>query len=287
MFKSKLSICIATTAITLGTFLFVASCHKKDNTTTSSTEDTGYAADQQLAEKSYSDAESISNVAANTTSGTTMGYRTTATTIGACATVTHSGDSIIVDFGTTDCTCADGRVRRGKIIITYTGGHYADSGSTHTITFDNYYQDDNAVTGTKTVTNMGNNSAGQPYFNVTISGTITRTTGTVITANWTRVRTWIAGYTTLGVWADDVYSISGTGTMTRTTSAGVTTTLSADISTATPLITAYTCRYIEAGTITYTLSTGAVRSINFGTTPHCDATATLTWATGSVVITLP
>jgi hypothetical protein len=287
MFKSKFAICLATSALTLGTFLFVASCHKKDTTTptTSTSEDTGYAADQLNAEKSYSDAESIANVAASTTGS--MAYRTTGTTLGPCAIVTHTGDSIIVDFGTTDCLCADGRYRRGKIFITYTGV-YADSGSTHTITFDNYYQNDDQVTGYKTVTNAGHNSSGQIYFNVTINGKIMRTTGAVDSVNWTRVRTWLTGSST-ATWTDDSYSISGNGTMIRTTSAGVSTDLSVSIPTATPLVVAYDCRWIESGTIDYTLTaTGATRSINFGTTPVCNDTAVLTGFSGaSVTVIMP
>lgn len=289
MLKSKLSLFLGTSAMVLGSFIFIVACHKKDTTTTtSSTEDTGYAADQVTAEKSYSDAESISNVAANTPNGS-LGYRTTETTIGGCATVTHSGDTITVNFGSTDCVCADGRTRRGEIIIVYSGA-YSDSGSTHTITFSDYYQDDNAITGTKTVTNMGHNSSGQPYFNVTINGTFTNhVTGAVSTVSWTRVRTWTAGSTT-STWTDDVYSISGSGSMVRTTTAGVSTTVDVAISTTNPLIVAYSCRWIEGGTITYTIaSTGATRSIDYGSSsaPVCNNTATLTWAGGSIVITLP
>ena len=287
MFKNKLTLILGTGILTLGAFIFATSCHKTKTVTPSNSEDTGYASDHMLAEKSYSDAQTISDQAATVSGGTgTMGYRTTGTTLGPCATVTHSGDSIVIDFGTTDCTCLDGRTRRGKIIVTYTGGHYADSGSVHTITFSGYYVDDNAVTGTKTVTNMGHNSAGQLWFNVTINGTITKATGGTITANWTRVRTWLTGDTT-SRWSDDSYSISGTGTLNRTTAAGVTSTVNVSISTATPLIVAYGCRWIEAGTITYTLSTGATRSIDFGSTPVCNDVATLTWPGGSTTITLP
>lgn len=285
MFKSKLSLCFGTAALTLGIFVFAA-CHKNDKTTTT-TEDSGYAADHNLAEKTYTDAQTISDQGAAVGTGGSINYRTTLTSSGPCATVTHSGDSIIVDFGSTDCLCLDGRLRRGKIITTYTGGAYSDSGSVHTTTFSGYYVDDNAVTGTKTVQNMGHNSLGYPYFNVTVNGTITKATGGTVTANWSRVRTWLTGYATPTTWSDDSYSISGSGTLTRTTAAGVTTTVNVSISTATPLIVAWGCRYIEAGTITYTLSSGAVRSIDFGATPVCNATATLTWAGGSIVITLP
>jgi len=256
-------------ALIFGSLIFLAACHKKDTTTT--TEDTGYATDHMLAEKSYSDAENISDDAANT-SGSTLTYRTTST----CATVTHSGDTITVDFGT-GCVGHDGRTRSGKIIIVYSGGAYADSGSTHVITFDNYFVDGNQILGSKTVTNMGHNSAGQPWFNVVIAGSIVKASGGTVTVAWTRVRTWLTGYTTLGDPTDDSYSISGTGTITRASGDVV----SVAIPTTAPLIMAYGCKWIEAGTINYTLPSGATRSVNFGTTPVCNATATITLPSGA------
>ncbi len=283
MFQPKSSLRMGTIALTLGAFLFMASCHKKDNTTTS-TEDTGYATDHMTAEKSYSDVQTMTDEAANVAvSGGTMGYKGTQLTSGPCAIVTHSSDSIVINFGATNCLCLDGRYRRGRIICVFTGGHYADSGSVHTITFDNYYQDDNNIAGSKTVTNMGHNVSGQPYFNVVINGTITKPSGATITTNWTRVRTWLAGSTTLGDHTDDEYSISGTGTLTRSSGGSV----AVSVLPSSPLIVKYGCKWIEAGTITYTLSTGATRSIDFGTTPVCNAQATVTWPGGSRVITLP
>ena len=178
----------------------------------------------------------------------------------------------------------NGRYRRGKILISYTG-NYADSGSTHTITFDNFYQNDNKVEGTKTVTNMGHNSLGQPYFNVTVNGTITLASGagTIIT-NSTRVRTWTDGYTTPGDFSDDKYALTGTGTITRPSGAVV----GVNVSSSAPLIMVAGCRWIEAGTITFTLPSGLTRSINYGSTATCDNQAVLTTASGTTVnITLP
>jgi len=279
MRKMKISYYLGVAALAVGSMVFMAACHKKDTNT--ATEDTGYASDHMLAEKSYSDVQSITDQAANTASGSTLSYRLTSS---ACATVTHTGDSIIVDFSSTDCLCNDGRTRRGKIICVYTGGAYADSGSVHYITFDNYYQDDNNIAGTKTVTNLGHNSAGQPIFNVVIAGTITKASGGVITANWTRLRTWTAGYLTPTDHTDDAYSISGTGTIVRATGA----TVAVSIPTTAPLQVAYGCRWIEAGTINYTLPSGLTRSINFGNTPVCNNTATITLPSGATYnITMP
>ena len=284
MRQSKLFIAVATAAISVSVAVFVASCHKKakDTSSTTTAEDTGYASDHALAEQSFDDVQTIADQSANVTGA--LHYKGTEITAGSCATVTHTGDSIIVDFGPVNCLCHDGRNRRGQIIATFTGGSYATAGSVHTITFNNYYQNDNHITGTKTVTNMGTNSAGQPYFNITVAGAVTFASGGTVSTNWTRTRTWIAGYTTLGVVSDDVYQITGSGTITRASGAVV----NVSIPTATPLVAAVGCRWIEAGTVIYTLPSGLTRTLNYGTTPVCDDSATLTLPSGVVhTITLP
>ena len=286
MFQSKLSLTLGITALALSSVFIVASCNKKDKDNNTTTEDNGYANEQTVAEKSFDDAQSIADRANSVTSGGNLGFKGTELTAGSCATVTRSagGDTITVDFGTVNCMCHDGRNRRGKIIITKTGP-YADSGTIKTITFSNFYQNDNQVTGTKTVQNMGLNSSGQPYFNITINGSVILSGGRgTVTTSWTRVRTWTAGYTTLTDWTDDVYSITGSGTMTRPSGAIV----NINIATSTPLVVAYGCRWIESGTIVYTLPSALTRTINFGTTPVCDDQAILTTPSGATyTITMP
>jgi hypothetical protein len=282
MRKINLILPVSMSAVAIALFVFIASsCHKTKNNTI--TEDTGYATDQATTEKSFNDVQTIADQASTVPAGSNMGYKTTNTTALGCATVTKTTGTITVDFGATDCLCHDGRTRRGQIIVTYTGT-YADAGSKHTITFNNFYQDDNKITGTKTVTNMGNNSLGQPYFNVTIDGSVTLASGGTVSSNWTRLRTWTVGYNTPNDFTDDVYSISGTGSMTRANG----TVVSIDIPTLTPLVVAYGCKWIESGTITYTLPGGLSRSLNYGTTPVCDDQATLSLATGlTKAVTLP
>ena len=275
MRKSRLLLCCSTAAITTAVFIFVASCHKSP-----ATEDTGFAADHAATEQTFTDVQSISDQAANISSGS-LGYKTTATTIGGCATVTRAPGKITIDFGTTDCTCHDGRKRRGTIIVTYTGA-YADSGSVHTVTFSNYYQNDNKVTGTKTVTNMGLNASGQPYFNIHESGSITYKGGGTVSSEWNRVRTWTAGYSTLTYLADDVYEVTGSGKLTRANSEVI------NINITTPLIVALNCHWIEAGAVTFAMSNGKSRILNYGDLANCDDQATVTLSNGNVWnITLP
>ncbi|NCX95301.1 MAG: hypothetical protein EBX41_02625 [Chitinophagia bacterium] len=279
MKKTNLIAVFSIAALALGTVVYTTACKK---TKTEDKEETGYTTEQSIAEKSFTDVQNIADLASNVTSGGSLGYKTTELTAGGCATVTRAGDSIVVDFGATNCLCHDGRYRRGVIVVHYTG-RYADSGSTHTVTFRNYYQNDNQVTGTKTVTNLGNNSLGQPTFSVSVNGAVILASGAgTLTSVWTRTRTWTAGYTTPTDWTDDVYSITGSGSITRPSGAVV------NVNITTPLIVAASCRWIEAGTIAYTLSSGATRTINYGTTPACDNTAILTLPSGTTyTITMP
>lgn len=285
MFQKRQSLGSIAAAFALGILLF-ASCKKEETKKTTTTDDNGYATEHSVAEKSFADAEDIADLAGNSSSST-IGLKETST----CATVTRSTGTFTVDFGTTDCLCSDGRYRRGKIVVTYTG-RYADSGSTHSITFVDYYQNYNKITGTKTVTNMGTNGSGQPYFNVTVSGVVrfadataahSLTNDSVITS-WTRTRTWVAGYATLGVWGDDAYNISGGGTIIRPSGA----TVNVSIPASTPLHMVAGCRWIQSGIIIYTLPSGLTRTIDYGTTGVCDALATLTLPSGATyTITMP
>ena len=265
-------------AIIIAVFIFTAACHKSSQP---AIEDIGYASDQATTEQTFSDVQTIADQASTVNSGSTLAYRTTATTGSGCATVTRSTGTITIDFGNADCLCHDGRLRRGQIIVTYTG-NYADSGSVHTITFNNFYQNDNKVTGSKTVTNMGTNSSGQPYFDVQINGAVTLSGGGTISATWARVRTWTQGYDTPNDITDDVYQVTGSGNMTRANGQLVNINISA------PLIAAISCRWIEAGSVTCTLPGGLTRVLNYGDTPDCDDLATLTLANGTTHnITLP
>jgi len=118
--------------------------------------------------------------------------------------------TITVDFGNVNCTATNGRIRRGRIHVSYTG-LYREPGTVITITPDNYHVNNILVQGTKTVTNLGPNAQGQPTFSVVVNGTLTADDG-----SWTsthqaqRVRTWLEGSNTAQI-DDDVYSITGNG----------------------------------------------------------------------------
>lgn len=184
--------------------------------------------DNAIAEASFEDAGNVSDEGVNRSTSTTPVEDSIIIQTN-CATITIDTITVphtaTIDFGTTDCLGRDGNYRRGKIHVSWTG-HYRDAGSTHTITFEDYYLNFNKIEGTKTVTNNGYNAAGHLVFTVDVQGSITidpqysyNNTGGTITFTSNRTREWIEGEPTL-MWRDDVYLISGTssGTCTNGTS---------------------------------------------------------------------
>lgn len=175
---------------------------------------------------------------------------------------------ITVDFGTTGVLCRDGRTRKGKVIITY-NGRYRTAGTIINTTTNNYYVNDNKVDGTRVVTNMGNNSSGQPYFSVSENGTITKASGGTITWNSTRTRTWTAGFSTLTPY-DDSYSITGNATGTNSVGNSYTVNINS------ALVRNFSCSYhcFTAGVIEHN-SAGKTHTVDFGN-GACDNTAVMT-----------
>lgn len=237
-------------------FFFLASCKKELNDATSS-----LGSDNSLAEQTFNDVNQINDEASNSSINSYKTGGVSDVMGGPCVTMTKDTvlGVITIDFGSVNCMCLDGKNRRGKIIINYTG-RYKDAGSVHTITFDNFYVNDNKVEGTKTVTNMGMNTAGNYYYNISISGSIIKADGSgTITWTSTRVRTWISGYSTPER-NDDKYSITGSASGTTADGTAFIATISD------PLTVDLSCAHkITAGTIIFDKIGGIDRTINFGT----------------------
>jgi hypothetical protein len=240
--------------------LINTSCRKTDTDAEQS-----IAADNATAEANFSD---IARIVDNAASESGLG-KTNST----CPTVTIDSTSnprtMTLDFGTVNCTGADGKARRGVIVVTWTG-RYRSQGTVITHTFNNFYQNDNKIEGTKTVTNMGLNNAGHLTFNVVISNAkITKADGKVISWNSTRTREWIQGSNTPNV-SDDIYQITGSAS-------GVDGKGNAFTMNVTKAITVdFSCKYhLTSGTIEITPQGKATRVIDYGN-GSCDDDATLT-----------
>jgi hypothetical protein len=251
--------------------LFFAAC-KKNNS--SASEDVGYGQDQAQLEKTSSDAQTISDQAYASTNGALAGYRTAATTLSTCAVITKDtvNGVITVNFGTSDCPCNDGSYRRGEVIIHYTG-KYLQQGSVHTITYSNFFVNDNQVTGSKTVTNTGTNVQGQTSWSVVVNDS-------VILANNGGIISWTGNRTrTMTSSAPVTYSITGSGTLTRANGAVISYTIT------NPLIFSTICEWVEQGTVSFTLANGKTAIIDYGN-GVCDALATVSYNGKTYNVTL-
>ena len=170
--------------------------------------------------------------------------------------------TMLINFGTVNCEGTDGRNRRGSILVTFTGA-YSDQGTVITITPQNYYVNDHRVQGSKTVTNMGLDQDGHPYFTVSVAGTVTAPDNSwTSTHNANRVRTWFAGDDTATPW-DDVYLITGSGNGINRNglpySLAITQALRIEIG----------CPWIVSGKLDITPDALSTRSVDFGS-GSCD-----------------
>jgi hypothetical protein len=263
----------------------IYSCTKSNNSGTNNDNDTQSASDNSFAESTNADVANISVQSED--NGVTGSYNdsTYSLLLSPCATISinniSSPHQLIVDFGADNCLCYDGKYRRGKILVSYTG-LYRDSASTHTITFDNYYVNNYKVDGTQTVVNNGHNANGNLTFSVQVNSTIANSTGKTLTYTSTRTREWVAGENTAGLfdWTDDVYSITGNASGTDFDGTQFTSNITS------PLIVALNCRWIEQGKIEFTPSGKLTRTIDFGN-GDCDNKAVVGIAGLSFNILLP
>lgn len=261
--------------------IILTSCRKDEDQVVD--KDTSTASDNALAEGSYND---VNNIADEAASGSLSSYMTPSNSqekdmLSICATITHDTISIphllIINFGTSNCLCADGRYRRGIVNVSY-NGQYRDSASVHTITFTNYFVNDNQILGTKTVTNNGHNSSGNLTFSISVNGHIIKADGGDITWTSARTREWIAGESTL-TWFDDIYLITGTASGTNAGGNSFTASIG------TPLRKEIGCHNIVSGTLTVIPSGKPARVIDFGS-GTCDNQATVTISGHTYNITL-
>jgi hypothetical protein len=176
---------------------------------------------------------------------------------------------ITMDFGEEGCSISrhnEEMIKRGKIIVTVTD-HFMNEGATRTVTFVDFYVNDNLIEGTKLMANNGPNADGFYEFTVQLqNGKITTDEGVEIEREYTRTRTMIAGYDTPRYHWDDEFLIEGS-------SSGVTsdgTTCSSTITT--PLYKVRNCPWFLSGEVTSTIGEDEI-IIDFGE-GECDNVAT-------------
>ncbi len=198
---------------------------------------------------------------------------------GATITVQKNGDgtgNITVDFGG-GITGRDGRTRKGKIFIAYTGS-YRTHNSRQVVTFGNYYVNDHQVEGQKTLlTTIDTSNGAYPIFVSQIkveSGKITWKDGK--TTEWSGERTRKYDYkNTLSDINDDVVTITGTTVGKSRNGMGFTAATTA------PLVINVSCALSQkswlplAGVLEVTPEAGTKRTVSYGS-GNCDQTFSVT-----------
>ncbi len=269
--KTKNLLAVFTAAIVA---LSVSSCKKASESTADEIETTfELSSNQAVADNLTQDDNDILEEvsASNDLAGSfTMGPIITGNVLGNCATVTITGNfpakNIKIDFGT-GCTSPWGVVRKGIINIVLTDS-LLKTGSTATTTFDNYYVNGFKKEGTIIWTNTTVAGSGTPSWRRQVqNGKITAPTG----AYWLHTAdisiTQTAGANTPNNLTDNVFSISGTRTVTN--AAGKTRTST----TQTPLQKKASCSNIDQG-ILKVEGTNHYALIDFGN-GTCDNLATI------------
>lgn len=174
-----------------------------------------------------------------------------------CATVTFDSvkKTVLIDFGTTNCLCKDGRNRRGQILFTFTGT-WKTIGSSITVALSNYYVQDMAVTGSKTITILASNS-----FNITVSNASVTTPNGVISWNSTRTIKQTKGFLTKNINIDDEFEITGNASGINRKGVGFSVVINND----NPLVKRLSCliKDFVSGIITISNDKGSTMTLNY------------------------
>lgn len=257
--------------LALISFLMFAACDQSDDDDPSQFEETPYRernatkdfaisdqyfqdADNQiiLAWEAQADKPKRSNCPTSSLSATDGGFPAT----------------ITVDFGEA-CTGADGRVRSGKLIATFSGA-YRDKGTIYEVSFDGYSINGYALGGTKRIENLGEDAEGRLQFSVAISDGILKKEETELTYSSQRTRTWVEGQDT--PWPnilDDAYLIEGMAQGVDRDGQAYTVTVTE------PLLYKADCAWLVSGILTVSPDNRPLRTIDYGD-GSCDNKVTFT-----------
>ena len=250
-------------AMTLG-----SGCKKENEST-----DEDFSAEAQDISQSEDISTSIDNMIAEafiSNSGSVDGRSSfpSNSDLSGCVTVTRDTPNSTITIHFDHCVGRNGHMRDGYIIITYSGGNYWTMGAQWDVTFDDFYIDDMAVTGSRHVENMGPESNGCTW-NIDANLVFTRSNASVRTWSSTRTREIIEGYGDNNC-SNHVYKINGTASHSDRQN-----DKSADL-TFNDIIRDLDCAYLTSGTITVIRNNSRPQLvIDFGN-GDCDDLATVT-----------
>lgn len=129
----------------------------------------------------------------------------------ACAVITtqETGTTTekIIDFGD-GCGFVNGAVLRGSIHLSYEKNPEAASVSI-SVSFENFYINDASISGERNVVRVLANENGNPQATISFTIGVVWENGVSAQRSGTKVREWIEGADTPGIWGDNVYVVSG------------------------------------------------------------------------------
>ncbi len=261
--------------------LSFTSCEKEE--AENDTFETEQAKNDVIAENAFNEISEIADEAFEQMTGGLKSTEQGIRRLNPCATITLDTTVmprvLTIDFGEENCLCNDGKWRRGKIIVTFTGRYY-QPGTVITHDLDNYHVNDNHLQGSKVISNLGPNSNGEPEYSTAVSGSITfHETGFIISWESDHLRTWIEGYET-PEWWDNVFLITGSGTHSNSSGGGFERTITE------PLRREASCSNIVSGIVETVPVNRPVRILDYGD-GTCDNLATLTIGDQTFIIRLP
>lgn len=260
--------------------LLLTSCKKDDNETAKPS-----SVDENLvlAERTFNDIGNMTSSAFAMGKGKYKSGESTVIATDGCLNIsfdlTSSPYKLVLDFGNTNCLCEDGLYRRGKILVSFTAS-YGDSLASFTTTLENYFVNDNQVTGSRTISFKGHNAAGNLNWDVAVNGSVILASGEgTITYQSAHNTEMTAGEYSLD-YTDNIYSITGSANGTAITGQSFSTVIT------TPLVSKTTCPHFVSGIVEITPSSQPVRVLNYGS-GECDNLATITVSGITFNITLP
>lgn len=292
---------IAAFAVLFATILY--SCKKEaslsDSTPLTEEEAATYSDESAQAEASFDDVEDLGMTAAEeegvvSTSGRSAEegrnrvflFAELRLRIGHCAEITVTPNdstypkTITIDFGD-GCICADGKFRKGAVIIHLTAP-IRRPGAVATITLRNFYLNRAHIEGTKTISNLSEN--GNIKFTVqVVGGRVTLPNGRGYAYQSLKYVKQIAGGST-AICRDDVFTVEGRSETEFNNGLRIV------LNTESPLVKKVVCPWISNGLLKIKIN-NRVLFLNYGAPNNgdCDNKAMLTWNDGNNqrLITLP
>ena len=157
---------------------------------------------------------------------------------------------------------------RGKIIVVKTGPHYRPN-TQRTVTFKDYYFNDNHVEGDKLYENLGKNDNGNFVFAWTVEIKVTTPEGKWVSKIENKQREKIAGARTKRIW-DDEFLVTGSSSGSKSNGF----TYNRTILDENPVWRKRVCRFPVKGTVSI-VNSRRTYTLDYGD-GECDAIATIT-----------